>query len=85
MIAFAAKQINECQPCNDYRELFQLTIMLLGGTPLAGVKFNKLGAYHRAWQNKYVQSKFLCLGNNFKYLYKKRFERNLLFLHNSLH
>ena len=42
------KNINEWMPRVDYRELLQLKIMLLGGSPPAGVKFNKLGAYQRA-------------------------------------
>ena len=35
-------------PRDDYRELLELAIIVLGGTQSCGVKFLALGALHRA-------------------------------------
>lgn len=53
IIAFAAEHLQEKQPRDDYRELLELTIIFLGGTPSRGVHFLAPGAIHHArWMAK---------------------------------
>lgn len=55
IIKFALTKINEDQPRDDYKELLELTILLLGSTPPTGIRFKKPGAYHRArWMAKAI-------------------------------
>jgi hypothetical protein len=57
IIRFAMKQLDECQPRDDYKELLELSIIFLGGTPKSGVNFKKPGAHHRArWMAKVIYS-----------------------------
>lgn len=68
IIAFASRQMNEQQPHNDYKELLELTIILLGGTPSTGIKFKKPGAYHRGrWMAKLIYSMKI-------FMFKKQFK-----------
>jgi hypothetical protein len=48
IIAFAAAQLENFQPRDDYRELLELTIIFLGGVPRRGIRFMYPGAVHRA-------------------------------------
>jgi hypothetical protein len=68
IIAFASRQMNEQQPRDDYKELLELTIILLGGIPSTGIKFKKPGAYHRArWMAKLIYSMKI-------FMFKKQFK-----------
>lgn len=56
-INFAKTQLDKHQPRHDYRELLELTIIFVGGSPQADIKFKKPGAYHRArWMSKVIYS-----------------------------
>ena len=48
MISFAAEQLQQIQPRDDYRELLELVILFLGGVPERGVHIYKPGELHRA-------------------------------------
>lgn len=57
IINFAKNQLDQHQPRDDYRELLELTIIFIGGTPKSGINFKKPGAYHRArWMAKVIYS-----------------------------
>jgi hypothetical protein len=77
MIKFATRKLNEIQPRDDYRELLELTIVLLGGTGTTEIKFKKPGAYHRArWMAKVIYSvKIFMFKKQFKL--SKKEESNL--------
>jgi len=52
-IDFAMKQLQTFQPRDDYRELLELVIIFLGGTPQRGIHFMAPGAIHHArWMAK---------------------------------
>ena len=48
MITFAKDQLDKYQPRNDYRELLELTIIFLGGTPTKGISFKSPAGLHHA-------------------------------------
>ena len=48
LIEFAMKHLELVQPRDDYRELLELSLIFLGGTPQKGIKFRYPGAFHRA-------------------------------------
>lgn len=48
VIKFALAQLKKFQPRDDYRELLELSIIFLGGTPERGIRFQYPGAIHRA-------------------------------------
>ncbi|KAL4125995.1 hypothetical protein QTP88_010227 [Uroleucon formosanum] len=55
ILNFAENKIKEDFPRNDYRELLELIIIFLGGTPLNGIQFRQTGAYHLArWMAKAI-------------------------------
>ncbi|KAL4088950.1 hypothetical protein QTP88_024028 [Uroleucon formosanum] len=55
ILNFAENKIKEDFPRNDYRELLELIIIFLGGTPLNGIQFRQPGAYHLArWMAKAI-------------------------------
>ena len=57
IVKFAVRKLEEDQPRDDYKELLELTIILLGGVLPGGVKFRKPGAYHRArWMTTFIYS-----------------------------
>lgn len=48
---------NEQQPREDYRELIELIVIFLGGTPPRGISFRAPGAIHHArWMSKAIYS-----------------------------
>ena len=49
MILWAEKSLEEIKDLrDDYRELLELSLIFLGGTPPRGVHFNRPGAMHHA-------------------------------------
>ena len=55
MIQFANQQLLESQPRDDYRELLELSIIFLGGTPDRGIHFLSPGPMHHArWMSKLI-------------------------------
>ena len=48
IIEFTTAQLDNVQSRDDYRELLELTIIFLGGTPRRGIHFMYPGAIHRA-------------------------------------
>jgi len=55
ILNFAENKIKEDFPPNNYRELLELIIIFLGGTPLNGIQFRHPGAYHLArWMVKAI-------------------------------
>jgi len=57
MIIFASKQLEDFQPRDDYKELFNLCIIFLGGVPKKGLSFRSPGGLHRArWMAKAIYS-----------------------------
>ena len=57
LILFANGHLSKQQPRDDYKELLELAIIFVGGTPTSGIKFRKPGAYHRArWMAKIIYS-----------------------------
>lgn len=55
MISFATHQLKQFQPRDDYKELLNLTIIFLGGTPEKGVSFRAPAGLHRArWMAKAI-------------------------------
>jgi hypothetical protein len=53
MISFAQKQLKQFQPRDDYKELLNLTIIFLGGTPEKGISVRTPAGLHRAtWMAK---------------------------------
>src|ERR1043165_3690036 len=56
-LAFANDQLLNKQPRDDYRELLEITILFLGGTPARGVHFMAAAGMHRAhWMAKAIYS-----------------------------
>ena len=52
---FAEKQLKDCQPRDDYKELLNLTIIFLGGVPNKGISFRAPAGLHRArWMAKAI-------------------------------
>ena len=52
-LEFALEKLKKCQPRDDYRELLELTIIFLGGTPARGIHIQAPGALHRArWMSR---------------------------------
>ena len=52
-LQFAIQKLEACQPRDDYRELLELTIIFLGGTPVRGIHILAPGALHRArWMSR---------------------------------
>ena len=47
-LAFANDQLLNKQPCDFYKELLEITILFLGGTPAGGVHFMAPTGLHRA-------------------------------------
>jgi len=45
---FAIDQLEKRQVRDDYRELLELSVVFLGGTPPRGIRFQYPGAIHRA-------------------------------------
>lgn len=68
IIDFAKNQLLKHQPRDDYKELLELTIIFLGGTPERGVCFKVPGALHRArWMAKAIYAiKVLMFRKQFK-------------------
>ena len=57
MITFAQDQLDKYQPRNDYRELLELTIIFLGGTPTKVISFESpAGLHHARWMAKIIYS-----------------------------
>jgi hypothetical protein len=65
VVEFVLGQLRETQPCDDYRELLELTLIFMGVTPLRGVKFMTPGAFHQArWLSKAKYSMKIWLFRN---------------------
>jgi hypothetical protein len=57
MISFTQKQLKQFQPRDDYKELLNLTIIFLGGTPEKGISVRTPAGRHRArWMAKAIYS-----------------------------
>jgi len=57
MIYFAKECLQKYQPRDDYKELLELTIIFLGGTPEKGISFRLPAGVHRArWMAKAIYS-----------------------------
>ena len=55
VISFCSNKLQSAQPRDDYRELLELTITVLGGCPPRGFKFIRPGAIHRArWMARVI-------------------------------
>lgn len=55
VLFFAENKIKDELPRNDYKELLELIIIFLGGTPPNGIYFRQPGAYHMArWMAKSI-------------------------------
>lgn len=68
IIKFAKEHLQQFQPRDDYRELLELTIIILGGVPKRGVRFMVPGALHHArWMAKSIYClKMYIFRNQFK-------------------
>ena len=65
VIQFAEKQLEQHQPRDDYRELLELSIVFLGGTPPRGIRFQYPGAVHRArWMARAIYAIKMWLFHN---------------------
>src|SRR6218665_1771585 len=54
---FAIDQLEKRQVRDDYRELLELSVVFLGGTPPRGIRFQYPGAIHRArWMARAIYS-----------------------------
>ena len=54
---FCHQQLCKQQPRDDYRELLELAIIYLGGTPPRGIRFMQPGAINRArWMARVIYS-----------------------------
>lgn len=69
---FAQNQLNGFQPRDDYKDLLELAIILLGGVPERGVQYRVSSRLHRApWMAKTIYSlKIYLFRNQFK-VYKQ--------------
>jgi hypothetical protein len=57
LVSFCNEQLQQTQPRDDYRELLELSIIILGETPGRGVRFIAPGALHRArWMARVIYS-----------------------------
>ncbi len=57
IIEFARHQMEQSLPRDDYKELLELSIIFLGGTPSNGIQFRYPGAVHRArWMSRAIYS-----------------------------
>ena len=77
VIMFCKEKLQSTQHRDDYRELLNLTIVVLGGVPPGGIRMSKPGAYHRAgWMGKlmYALKIFLFRG---QFKLTKAVEKNL--------
>ena len=45
---FIKTKLLQVQPRNDYRELLELSLIVLGGIPIRGIRFTAPGAMHQA-------------------------------------
>ena len=55
MITFAQDQLGIYQTRDDYRELVELIIIFLGGTPTKEMSFKSpAGLYHAKWMAKII-------------------------------
>ena len=55
ILEFAKSYMEVQQPRDDYREFLELSYIFLGGVPVRGVRFQVLGAMHRArWMAKVI-------------------------------
>jgi hypothetical protein len=68
VLTFCKHKLKECHPRADYRELLELTIIYLGGTPREGFSFKHPGAVHRArWMAKIIYAiKLVLFRSQFK-------------------
>ena len=54
---FIKTKLLEVQPRNDYRKLLELSLIVLGGIPIRGIRFTAPGAMHQArWMSKVIYS-----------------------------
>lgn len=68
IIDFAVKHLENYQPRDDYRELLELVIIFLGGSPSRGVHFMAPGAIHNArWMAKAIYALKI-------YLFREQFQ-----------
>ena len=57
MITFGQDQLNKYHPRDDYRELVELTIIFLRGTPIKRMSFKSpAGPHHARWVAKIIYS-----------------------------
>lgn len=62
IISFCTMHLAIVQPRDDYRELLELSLIFLGGTPSRGIRFMQPGALHRArWMARVIYAIKLCL------------------------
>jgi hypothetical protein len=62
IITFCTQKLAVTQPRDDYRELLELSIIFVGGTPARARTFMKPGALHRArWMARVIHAIKLCL------------------------
>ena len=62
IISFCLMHLAVKQSRDDYRELLEISIIFLGGTPPRGIKFMKPGALHRArWMARFTYAIKICL------------------------
>ena len=55
IIAQCNTLLEKQHPRDDYRELLELTVIVLGGVPKGGIRFRRPGAFHRArWMAKLI-------------------------------
>ena len=53
LIATFRRHLDTDHPRDDYRELFELAVIILGGVPKRGIPFNRPDAVHHAgWMSK---------------------------------
>ncbi|KAE9530083.1 hypothetical protein AGLY_011545 [Aphis glycines] len=68
LLIFCINQLKQYQPRDDYKELLELTIIVLGQTPPNGIFFKVPGPIHHArWTSKAIYSiKIFLFRNEFK-------------------
>ncbi|KAG0719104.1 hypothetical protein GWK47_007383 [Chionoecetes opilio] len=55
LIAGLKLHLSQFQPRDDYRELLELSVIVLGGMPARGIRFRRPGAHHHArWMAKLI-------------------------------
>ena len=82
MLLFYMDQLRKSHNKDDYRELLELAVIFLGGTPTSGISFKYPGAMHHArWMSKTIYSlqKFI-FRNQFEFKKMEKIMNSIFYL-----